>query len=113
MLKRRRTLMIQTQVAPEPNVDRVVITGEGNATKGYVTIDGTSYSSAAVIELEKGQHTVQTVACEITWLGEKATTSQYPNPIIGEHTISGSFNIEFQKKTELFTTYYTITVTRA
>ena len=98
----------------DPTVDRITVTGAGDETAGYVTIDGTKIYQTTVLDLAHGAHTVVATAYKIVVNGSEYTASGTDGLIERTEVISGNITVNIEKTVEggfFGNTYYTITIT--
>lgn len=98
----------------DATVDRIIFTGEGDETSGYVTIDGTKLYSTTVLDLAHGAHSIKVTAYKAIINGVEHSAGSTDALIEVTESIVGNISISSEKTTEsgIFgNTYYTITIT--
>lgn len=99
--------------SPDPQVDRIVIEGTGDASVGWVRIDETKYTSDAIVDLAAGNHSFEGHAYSITYYGDEHHAPSYSDVISRSDIFTGSAKITITKTSTggfFETIYYSITI---
>lgn len=94
-----KQLALITEASSDPLIDRVIISGTGQesgSSQATITIDGTTYFSDNIVDLSKGQHTVEIVAYRITIFGATNESSTNTATIYWQGAIAGGFKAEIK-----------------
>lgn len=97
----------------DPQVDRIVIEGTGDASVGWVKIDDTKYTSDTIVDLAAGNHSFEGNAYSITYYGEEHHAPSFSSVIGWSDVFTGSAKITITQTSTggIFgDTYYSITI---